>query len=91
MPGPEATNVPCMFTLCSQVDQVREVAVLAEELRERDPLPRRRRVELVRRPEDDHDVAAPVRMQRVAAVDVSELLLDEDVARHLAPLGWRDP
>ena len=57
-------NVPCMFTLC-EVDEVRQVPVLPEELRERDPLAGRGRVDLVRRREDDDDVAGPVRMQRV--------------------------
>jgi hypothetical protein len=61
-----------------QVDQVREVAVLAEELAEGDPLAGRRRVELVRRPGDDDDVAAPARVERIGAVDVLQVLLVED-------------
>ena len=48
-----------------QVHQIGQVAVLAEELREGDPLPRRGRVELVRRAENDDHVTAAVRMQRV--------------------------
>ena len=75
MPGPAAMNVACMLTLSREVDQVGQVAVLAEELRRGDELPRRLRVGLVRRPEDDDHVTAAVRMQRIGAVDVPQLLL----------------
>jgi hypothetical protein len=52
------------------VDKVRQVAVLAEELAEGDRDARRPSVRLVRRPENDDDVAAPIRMQRVGPIDV---------------------
>ena len=45
MPGPAAMNVAVHVHVVLEVDEVRQVAVLAEELRERDPLPRRRRVD----------------------------------------------
>ncbi len=54
-----------------QVDQFRQVAMLAEELRVRDELFWRLRVGLIRRPEHDHHVTATVRVQRVGAVDVA--------------------
>ncbi len=61
-----------------QVDGLRQVAVLAEELAEGDRLAEGRRVELVRRLEHDDDVAAAVRVERVAPVDVPQLLLLHD-------------
>jgi hypothetical protein len=59
------------------VDQVRQVAVLAEELAVGDRRSDRRRIELVGRPEHDNDVARSVRMEAVVAVDVPEVLLLE--------------
>ena len=66
-----------------EVDQVREIAVLAEELRERDPLPKGRRVELVRRPQHDDHVARAARMECIRPVDVPELLLLHDLEHDL--------
>jgi hypothetical protein len=54
-----------------EIDQVRQIAVLAEELRRRDRLARRGRVELVRRPRDHDHVTAAGGVQRIAAVDVA--------------------
>ena len=71
---------------CRQVDEVRQVAVLAEELAEGDALAGRGRVELVGRPEDDGDVAASAGMERIGAVDVSQLALEEHVEDDL--LAW---
>src|SRR6266536_3573887 len=61
-----------------QVDQVRQIAVLAEELRRRDRLAGCGRVELVWRPRDHDHVPAARGVQRVAAVDVAQLLLLHD-------------
>src|SRR5258707_1246689 len=61
-----------------EIGELRQVAVLAEELAERDSRAGRRGVELVWRTEHDDDVSAPVRMERVGAVDVSQLLLLHD-------------
>ena len=66
------------------VDEVGQVAVLTEELRRSDELSRRLRVGLVRRPEDDDDVAAAARMERVGAVDVLQLLLLHHLRRRPA-------
>ncbi len=55
------------------VDEIREVAVLAEELGEGDRLSGRAGIRLVGRTQDDDDVTAPVRVQRVRAVDVPQL------------------
>jgi uncharacterized membrane protein YdjX (TVP38/TMEM64 family) len=49
--------------LVGKVNQVREIPVAAEEGREGDPLPGGGGVELVRRAEDDHHVAASCRME----------------------------
>ncbi len=78
MPGPAATNVACMLTLCARSTRFGQVAVLAEELRERDPLAGRRRVVLVRRAENHRHVARAARVQSIGAVDVPELLLPQD-------------
>ena len=86
--GPAATNVACMLTLCGDVDQVRQVAVLAEELRERDALPGvaasnwyggRRTT-----------TTSPLRLgcSESLAVDVAELLLLHDLERRPARRGW---
>ena len=61
-----------------QVDELGEIPVLPEELAEGDQLTGRRSVRLVRRTEHDDHVATAVRMQRVRAVDVAELFLEED-------------
>ena len=71
------------------VHELRQVAVLAEELTERDSLPRRPGVGLVWRPEDDDDVATPVRMEGVGAIDVAQLLLEHDPVDDLgARMSW---
>ena len=85
MPGPAATNVPCMLMLMGEVDLVGQIPVLPEELAEGDQLARRRRIGLVGRTEDDDDVAAAVRMERVGAVDVAQLLLEEDASTTFLP------
>ncbi len=72
---------PCMLMLFAMSTVVRQVAVLAEEVRQRDGLAGRSGVGLVRRAEHDDDVAAAVRMQRVGAVDVAQLLLVHDPLR----------
>ncbi|HEY4792370.1 MAG TPA: hypothetical protein VIJ05_13770, partial [Actinomycetes bacterium] len=67
-----------------QVDRLRPVAVLAEELRGGDGHARGGGVELVGRPGDHHQVAGAGRVLGVAAVDVGQLLLLEHVEDDLA-------
>ena len=83
MPGPAATNVRVHVHAAREIDCLGQIAMLAEELAERDPLAQGRRVELIRRLEHDDDVAAAAGMERVAAVDVAQLLLEHDLEHDL--------
>ena len=75
-----------------EVLHVRDVAVLAEERRPRDQRAGRRRVELVRRVRERHDVAGAGRVRHVGGLaravrDVAGLGLGEDAVDHVPALG----
>ena len=83
-PGPGGHEGAVHVEVPVDVDHLRPVAVLAEELRGRDGHARGGRVELVGRPGDHDHVARAGRVLGVAAVDVGQLLLLEHVEDHLA-------
>ena len=88
-PGSRRDERPVHVHVAREVDEVREVTVLAEELRERNPLTWSGRVELVGRPQHDDHVAAPRGVERVRPVDVGELLLAEHCRNDLlAGVRW---